>query len=55
MNIFIDESGQSMVEYALIIGLIAVVSIVVLVVLGPKIRNIFSDSNDAIPESTQAS
>ena len=39
-----------MVEYGLIIGLIAVVVIVALVALGPKIRDMFQDVNDTIDE-----
>lgn len=50
MNIIYDESGQGMVEYALIVGLIAVVAIVVLVVFGPKIKNMFSDTNNALED-----
>lgn len=48
-----EESGQGMVEYGLIIALIAVVVVVALVTLGPKIRDIFtgvSDQIDAIPD-----
>ena len=47
-NWFKDEEGQGMVEYGLIIGLIAVVVIVALVALGPKIRDMFQDVNDQI-------
>ena len=36
------ENGQAMVEYALLLFLIAVVSIVVLSVLGTKVSEIFS-------------
>jgi len=44
-----DENGQGMVEYGLIIGLIAIVVIVALLLLGPKIRNLFQGSADAMP------
>jgi len=37
-----EESGQGMVEYGLIIGLIAAVIIVALGVLGPKITAMFT-------------
>jgi len=37
------EKGQGLVEYALILVLIAVVVIAILVVLGPIIGNVFSD------------
>ncbi|NLW73580.1 MAG: Flp family type IVb pilin [Clostridiales bacterium] len=43
-----DENGQGMVEYGLIIGLIALVVIGALVLLGPKIRDLFEGINDKI-------
>ena len=39
------EKGQGLVEYALILVLIAVVVIVVLTIMGPRIGNIFSKIN----------
>ncbi len=36
-----EESGQGMVEYGLIIGLMAVVIIAALAILGPKITEMF--------------
>lgn len=36
------EEGQGLVEYALILVLVAVVVIAILAVLGPQIGNIFS-------------
>ena len=36
------EKGQGLVEYALILVLIAVVVIAILVILGPVIGNVFS-------------
>ncbi len=45
---FKDEEGQGMVEYGLIIGLIAVVVIVALVALGPKIRDMFDQVNEEL-------
>ena len=53
MTFFKDENGQGMVEYALILGLIAVAAIVILVVLGPKIKNMFADANNEL--TTKAS
>lgn len=38
-----EEKGQSMVEYALIIGLVAIVVIAVLVLLGPAIAAKFQE------------
>ncbi len=36
------EEGQGLVEYALILVLVAVVVIAILTVLGPQIGNVFS-------------
>ncbi|NSW89703.1 MAG: Flp family type IVb pilin [Firmicutes bacterium] len=43
-----DEKGQGMVEYALLVGLIAVVVIAVLVVLGPAIAAKFQEIINAL-------
>lgn len=43
-----DEEGQGMVEYGLIIGLIAIVVIGALALLGPKIKEKFDEINAAI-------
>jgi pilus assembly protein Flp/PilA len=43
------ERGAAMVEYGLLVGLIAVLSIAVLVVLGPAIAQLFQDVVDALP------
>jgi pilus assembly protein Flp/PilA len=37
------ETGQGLVEYALILVLIAVVVIVILVLVGPAVGNLFSN------------
>ncbi len=38
-----NEEGQGLVEYALILVLVAVVVIAVLTLLGPEIGDVFSD------------
>jgi pilus assembly protein Flp/PilA len=38
-----DESGQTLVEYGLLLALIAIVVIVALLVLGPIISQIFTN------------
>jgi len=43
------QSGQSLVEYALILGLIAVVAILVLQGLGNKVNNTLSTVNANLP------
>jgi pilus assembly protein Flp/PilA len=42
-RLFRRESGQGLVEYALIIALVAVVVIGILILLGPAIGSIFSN------------
>jgi len=42
------EKGQGLVEYALIIVLIAIVVIAGLSILGPEINAVFSDIVDAL-------
>ncbi len=49
---FKDESGQGMVEYGLIIALIAVVVVVALVALGGNIKNIFQGAADELGNAT---
>ena len=44
-----DEEGQGLVEYALLLALIAIVSIAVIRTLGTKVRNTFSTVRDALP------
>lgn len=43
-NFIPDERGQGMVEYGLIIGLIAIIVIAVFVALGPQIKNLFENT-----------
>jgi pilus assembly protein Flp/PilA len=42
------EEGQAMVEYALILALISIVSIVVLTALGVDIKNVFKTVETAV-------
>lgn len=43
-----DEDGQGMVEYALILVLIALVVIVVLQVVGKQVNNVFSNVSNGL-------
>ena len=43
-----EEKGQGMVEYALLVGLIAIVVIAALVLLGPAIAQKFTDIESAL-------
>jgi Flp pilus assembly pilin Flp len=42
------ERGASMVEYALLVGLIAVVSVVIITALGGTVKGIFTNANTQI-------
>lgn len=42
------EDGQGLVEYALILVLVAIVVIAILSLLGPQIGNVFSRITDAM-------
>ena len=42
------ERGQGLVEYALILVLVAIVVIAVLMLLGPIIGNVFSTLNESL-------
>ena len=42
------EEGQGLVEYALVLVLVAVVVIAILTLLGPQIGNVFSRITDGL-------
>ena len=48
MKCFAAEKGQGLVEYALILVLVAIVVIVILALLGPAIGAVFSNVVDTI-------
>jgi len=43
------EKGQGLVEYAIILALVAIVVIAIMRLLGPKIGNTFSTINSSLP------
>ena len=43
-----EEEGQGLVEYALILALIAIAAISVLPLIGGKIKGIFQSADDAL-------
>jgi pilus assembly protein Flp/PilA len=49
------ERGASMVEYALLVGLIAVVAVVAVSLLGTSIEGLFSNANNCVSTLTSAS
>ena len=48
-NLVTDEEGQGMVEYALILALISIAAITVILLIGPKIQQVFTAVNTALP------
>ncbi len=48
MLISVKEKGQGLVEYALILVLVAIVVIAALMILGPIIGNVFSKINSSL-------
>ncbi len=46
-----DEKGQGLVEYGMIIVLVAIVVIAILLLLGPAIGNIFSNVQSELFEA----
>ncbi|GGF28699.1 hypothetical protein GCM10010954_29720 [Halobacillus andaensis] len=48
-GLFIEEEGQGMTEYGLILGLIAVGVIVVLTTLGEEIQGVFENLTGQLP------
>jgi pilus assembly protein Flp/PilA len=47
-SFFAKEEGQGLVEYALILVLIAIVVIGILTVLGKKVSSVFSNINSGL-------
>jgi len=52
---FMDENGQGMVEYGLILALVAVAAIAALKLLGPKISGLFGKASGELDSATSAS
>ena len=44
-----EDEGQDMVEYALVLGVIAIAGITAIIALGPKIADLWSDANTGVP------
>lgn len=54
-NFLMDENGQGMVEYGLILALIALAAIAVMGGLGTKIKNIFTNASNGLENATSGS
>jgi pilus assembly protein Flp/PilA len=48
MLFVLEEKGQGLVEYALILTMVAIVVFAVLMLLGPIIGNVFSTVNNSL-------
>jgi len=44
-----EEKGQGLVEYAIILALVAIIVIAVLRLLGPKLGNTYSTIQNSLP------
>ena len=49
MNFFKDEEGASMVEYGLLVALIAIVCITMVALLGTNLNTLFSNAATHLP------
>lgn len=50
--LFNEESGQGMVEYGLILALVAIVAIGALVVIGNRVKGTFDQVGESLPETS---
>ena len=48
MRFLKDENGQGLVEYGMILGLIAVLTVAIIVLLGKRTKGSFKSSDDAL-------
>ncbi|MFC2947314.1 Flp family type IVb pilin [Virgibacillus sediminis] len=51
-GLFVEEQGQGMTEYGLILGLISVGAVAVLVLFGPELKSIFQKALDGLKGTT---
>lgn len=51
MSFLKDEDGQGMVEYAIIIGLIAVAAIVILIAMRNRISSLFGKASNGLNQA----
>jgi pilus assembly protein Flp/PilA len=49
---FVEEDGQTLVEYGLLVSLIALVVIAVLTLLGRKVQTVFNAAQNSLQTST---
>lgn len=49
-----DESGATMVEYAILVALISIAAVAIIVVIGDRINAAFQQVQDALPAAPAA-
>ncbi|MEH7094849.1 Flp family type IVb pilin [Neobacillus vireti] len=47
----VEEQGQGMTEYGLILGLVALAAVVALTTMGGKIKDLFTNAGDKLTSS----
>jgi Flp pilus assembly pilin Flp len=52
LQFWLDEKGQDLVEYALLLSLLAVAGVVGLSALAPTIQNVWTNTNSALSGSS---
>ena len=52
--LFNEESGQGMVEYGLILALVAIIAIAALKIVGEKVEGTFRKVGESLPETSPA-
>lgn len=51
-RLFVEEEGQTLIEYGLLTALISVVAIAILTVLGRKTRDVYVTVSDSMTSSS---
>ena len=52
INFFKDEEGATMVEYGIMVALIAAICVTVITTLGTQVQTAFQTTSDALPEGS---
>ena len=48
-RLLLEDEGQDLIEYGLLIGIVAVASITAIVAIGPKVGSYYSQLNSNLP------
>ena len=46
-----EDSGQDLIEYGLLVGIITSVTVLAIAAIGPKVQDYFSDLNGVLPNA----